>query len=447
MSGSGLAHVFKPGGRQMNTGVIMATGRVMTGAGVARKSICSPVPLFACLGVTLVVLLLARDLPRAMAQSALAGNQLTQDTPQVNPDGFTSSSVCGHCHQAIHAVWQHSLHSDSWSNGVFQAAYRRSTKAYGGQKTRLCLSCHAPTVRHTKDFAVEDPITAEGVTCDFCHSVQAVDLSDPNDPLRLTVGEVKYGPLKNAQSPAHQIVDSQLHTRSEFCAPCHEYRNANGLTVLGTYSEWKGSPYAKRGTQCQDCHMPLVPGRVVAIDVKARTPTSVNLHDVSGSHDIERVREAIALEMTGFEWIGDRVWVYLTVENKGSGHCFPTGLPMHRAVLEVTVRDGGSTAGRREIPFEVVMLDKTGRPLRREHEVFVEGARVRSDTRLKPKEVRRIDVSFRDIKASRLALSAAIYYEYSTETLVREEGKERIEPVEMKFLVASHQSTLKPVGR
>jgi hypothetical protein len=103
--------------------------------------------------------------------------------------------------------------------------------------------------------------------------------------------------------------------------------------------------------------------------------------------------------------------------------------------------------GRREIPFEVVMLDKRGRPLRREYEVFVKAARVRSDTRLKPDEVRTIDVSFRDIPASRLVVTATLYYEYATEALVTDEGTERIEPVRMKFLVASCESSMKPLGR
>ena len=369
------------------------------------------------------------------------------DQPQVNPDGWTSSEVCGHCHQAIHAVWRPSLHSKAWSNGVFQAAYRRSIESYGAEKSRACLSCHTPTVRHGGDYAVKEPVTAEGVTCDFCHSVKSVDLSAQGDPIRLTIGKTKYGPLLHAQSPAHEIINSQLHTRSEFCAACHEYQNPNGVKVLGTYSEWKDSSYAKLGKQCQDCHMPLVPGRVVAMDVKGDTPTSVNLHNISGSHDIERVRKAVTLNLAGYEWLGDRVWVHVKVANEGSGHCFPTGLPIHRAVLIVTLRDAAKLVGRREIPFEVVMLDKTGRPLRREHEVLMEAARVRSDTRLKPNEVRTLEISFRDIKASRLVATAELYYEYSTETLVSDDQGERIEPVKMKFLVASRQSSMKPLGR
>lgn len=382
----------------------------------------------------------------ALGQSPPEAPPSLDELPKVNPDGWTSASVCGKCHQSIHAVWQQSLHAKSWMNGVFQASYRRSIDAYGSEQSRLCLSCHAPTVRHGHDYAVEDSITAEGITCDFCHSVRAVDLEDEKDPFRLTVGQIKHGPLRHAQSPAHQIVHSELHTKSEFCAACHEYTNPSGLKVLGTYSEWKSSSYAKRGTQCQDCHMPLVPGSVVALSSKKESSNVVNLHNISGSHDIDRVRSAITLKLAGYEWMSDRAWVYVKVANEGSGHCFPTGMPNRRAVLEVTIHDGSNLVGRREIPFEVVMLDKNRVQLKREHEILVKAASVRRDSRLKPNEVRAIDISFRDIKAKRLVLNAELYYSYSTEVLAGEAEKQRFEPVEMKFLIASFRSSMKRFG-
>lgn len=382
-----------------------------------------------------------------LAQQTPAGRgEAERSLPQINPDGWTSSAICGDCHQSIHAVWRQSLHANAWSNGVFQAALRRSRETLGEVESRQCLSCHAPTVRIGGDYAANEAVTREGITCDFCHSVQSVELADPTDPFRLTLGKTKYGPLRHAQSPAHEIVDSGLFKRSEFCGTCHEHKTSHGVTVLGTYSEWKNSSYATRGTQCQDCHMPLVPGRTVALDVKADTSGMVNLHNISGSHDIERVRNAITLELTGYEWLGEKVWLYVKVGNEGSGHCFPTGMPMHRAVLEVVLQKAGEEIARREIPFEIIMRDQEGRVLLREHELLTKAARVDRDTRLKPNEVRVIDISFRDIKATRLAVTASIYYEYSTEALVGNGDGEHIEPVKMRFLVASREQTMKPLG-
>lgn len=399
-------------------------------------------------GAILVTPALNSDRGEVLGQQPEATTeQAGRALPQVNPDGWTSSAVCGECHQAIHAVWRQSLHANSWSNGVFQAGFRRSSESYGEEKSRLCLSCHAPTVRHGGDYAVKESITKEGITCDFCHSVHAVELADPADPVRFAIGKTKYGPLRHAQSPAHQIVHSDLFKRSEFCATCHEYKNTYGVTVLGTFSEWKSSSYAELGKQCQDCHMPLVQGRTVALDVKSDSSGKVNLHNISGSHDIERVRKAVTLDVVGYEWVSDKVWVFLKVANAGSGHGFPTGLPMHRAVLEVKLLKAGEVIGQREIPFEIVMIDESGRTLRREYEVFVSAAKVRSDTRLKPNEVRSIEIPFRDIKASRLVMTASLYYEYSTEALVTDDKGDRIEPVEMKFLIASREHSMKPVGQ
>jgi len=413
-----------------------------------RKGIRLLGGLMATAGAILATSILNAERGGAFAQQPEASDVRSgKALPQVNPDGWTSSAVCGECHQAIHAVWRQSLHANSWSNGVFQAALRRSRDNYGEERSRLCLSCHAPTVRHGNDYAVKESITMEGITCDFCHSIHAVELADPNDPIRFAVGKTKYGPLRHAQSPAHQIVNSDLFKRSEFCAGCHEYKNSHGITVLGTYGEWKNSSYAKRGTECQDCHMPLVAGRTVALDVKSDTSGKVNLHNISGSHDIERVRKAVTLDGVGYQWASDKVWVFMQVANTGSGHCFPTGLPMHRAVLEVKLLNAGEVVDQRQIPFEVVMLDESGRPLRREEEFFVSAAKVRSDTRLKPNEVRTVEISFRDIKASRLLMTASLYYEYSTGALVTDEKGERIEPVEMKFLLASREQSMKRMGR
>jgi len=394
-------------------------------------------------GVTMTTMLGVSSLVPALGQSPQVESEAS---PGINPDGWTSARVCGDCHQSIYSVWKDSLHAQAWSSPVFQASYQRSISAYGKNQARRCLSCHAPTVRHGKDFDIQNTITAEGVTCDFCHSVSAVEPGGGVDPVRLVVGETKYGPLRHEKSNAHETIDTMIHTRSEFCASCHQYQNENGVTVLGTYREWKKSSYAKNDKQCQDCHMPIAPKGGETSDVSGKTNQSVNPHDISGSHDINRVREAIKLELGGYEWFGDRVWVFVKVINKGSGHCFPTGLPSHRAILEVTIHDGSKLVGRREIPFQIVMLDKDRRPLQREYEVLAEADSVRSDSRLKPNEERMIEISFRDIEAKRLVLNARLHYIYSTEVLVETEGKHRFEPVEMKFLVASRRNNMKQVG-
>ena len=362
---------------------------------------------------------------------------------KINPDTFTSAEVCGECHQAIHAVWQRSMHSQAFKNGVFQAAYRLARQGGSAERAKLCLDCHAPTVRKTGDYAAEADITREGVTCDVCHSIRSVGSKSPPTELDLDVGRTKYGPLKSAQSPAHEIVNSELHKRSELCAPCHEFRNEHGVAVLETYSEWKASAYAREGKQCQDCHMPLVPGRVVALGLKAPVREGVNLHYISGSHDLERVRSAVTMKLLAASRLGPRkVRVRISVANVGSGHSFPTGLPMHRARLEVRLLDRGRLVGTRTLEFEKVLTDGRGVPITREHEAFLEARAVRNDTRLKPKENRTLRVTFDDVDVPEGRIEASLWYEYTTRTVRVRDGVETIEPVQMKILLASDDKRL-----
>lgn len=361
---------------------------------------------------------------------------------RIEPDTFTSAKVCAECHQAIHAVWQESMHSRAYSNGVFQAAYQEARRA-DSQRAALCLECHAPTVLKTDDEAVKGRIINEGVTCDYCHSIRSVNLDSWENRADLHVGRTKYGPLKHAQSPAHQVVDSALHRGSELCATCHEYRNEHGVAILETYSEWKSSSYAEEGTQCQHCHMPLVPGEVVALKVKTRPREGINLHNISGSHDLERVRKAVTMEILSAVRLGpDKVRVRVSVSNVGSGHCFPTGLPMHRGILEVRLTDGWRELGRRTVEFEKVLLDERGMPITREHEAFLATRAIRNDSRLRPKEQRTISLTFENVDAPKCTVEASLSYQYSTRVLKLKDGAEVVEPMEMQFLLASARKQL-----
>jgi hypothetical protein len=81
------------------------------------------------------------------------------------------------------------------------------------------------------------------------------------------------------------------------CAPCHEYRNSLGFAVLSTYSEWKASPHAKAGKQCQTCHMSRVAGDVVDPKVQRSTLAKINLHQMPGSHSIDAGKLNVKMEV------------------------------------------------------------------------------------------------------------------------------------------------------
>jgi len=353
---------------------------------------------------------------------------------------FTRAEVCGTCHQAIHATWQQSMHSRAWSNPVFQASYQRVSQTYPDGRGRLCLGCHAPTVRATEDYGSEHELTREGVTCDFCHSVAAVDSAVSPARFEVHLGRTKYGPLKHAQSPVHQVVDSPLHRSAEFCAGCHEFQNEHGVPLLETCSEWAASPYAAEGRTCQECHMPVVAGKVAANGGR----DGVNLHNISGSHDLDRVRQAVTMKILYTTRPGaGRVQARILVDNVGSGHAFPTGLPLHRAMLEIhLLSSNGQLVRQQGVAFEKVLVDEHGGPVTDELGAFFDAVSIQSDTRLRPKEKRSVSVVFDNVNLESGSVQASLWYQYSTHALRGSGDAATIEPVDMKILLSRDERIL-----
>ncbi|MBI2982325.1 MAG: hypothetical protein HYY44_08595, partial [Deltaproteobacteria bacterium] len=119
---------------------------------------------------------------------------------KISEKGFTSAKVCGECHQAIYKGWKESMHANAVKDPIFYPIFLEASQRTAGKSDALCLSCHAPTTRLTKDYRLDSPITSEGVTCDFCHSVRGVRLNEP-DPFVIEKTKKKWGPLKDIASP------------------------------------------------------------------------------------------------------------------------------------------------------------------------------------------------------------------------------------------------------
>ena len=64
--------------------------------------------------------------------------------------------------------------------------------------------------------------------------------------------QIFFGPLDDVDRKDDAY--APLYKQSRYCASCHE-GIVFGVPVYTTYSEWLASPAAKKGTQCQDCHM------------------------------------------------------------------------------------------------------------------------------------------------------------------------------------------------
>jgi hypothetical protein len=316
-----------------------------------------------------------RPLPTALALLAAAllalpATAAAQRGPRApSPTGYWPSSTCAGCHPRTVQQHSESHHESSFRNPLFQAQYfeellpRASRDPKLVDEARSCTACHAPVAwayqrNYFSGQMPTDP-SMSGVTCDLCHTISGIDGPTPrNGNFISRPSEKKLGPFPSDTNWHH--VYSELQTKSELCATCHEAVNHNGVTVKGTYSEWKKSPAAAAGIQCQDCHMTRdgflsedgkpahESGKAAEESAYIRAPVRDKLytHRFPGAHSRAQVEGAIRI---GFAHLppqarpGDKVGISLVVDNHRAGHRMPTGSADLRLLwIEVTARAGAN---------------------------------------------------------------------------------------------------------
>lgn len=325
--------------------------------------------------------------------------------------GFSSSRTCGDCHKDIYAGFSRSLHSLSFTNPIFSMAYARAYMETKGAAKETCLKCHAPTVLITKDADAALPITREGVTCDFCHSIESVDLSSPN-PFRLDLAGKKRASMKDAKSPAHSASYAEWFNKSEMCAACHEIASVHGVKTATTYSEWKTSEYAAKGVQCQGCHMPKVSG--AAVDPSIKTASSGKVHDHSLSHNVDTMKGALKLHVSKAERSkGDRYIVDINVTNARAGHAVPTGTQPREVVLEVTVKDADGGMEMQRKTFGKKIADAEGNVITPGGAACVNGEKIIENTSINPGETRTARFMFNLKPKEPVTITANAYLGYA----------------------------------
>jgi len=335
----------------------------------------------------------------------------TKNHHKATLDSFENPEVCAGCHPKQYEGWRGSMHSNAWNDPIFLAEFKKGLKATDGKIFKYCAGCHAPigvltdTVswdKETNEFSISEK-AARGVTCDVCHSIAgAVPLEDTltsehgnGSHIIDTETHIKYGPLKNSKSPYHETQYSELHTKANLCASCHNIIHpVNGTPVERTYDEWRVSPYAQNEIVCQDCHMNSVEvaiqiaktlkrpetfsNKKVRLSGKASTLGSethsvVHSHEFVGGNaiisslmapnslrkrkhaDIAKKRLQNAAELTlSFEQRNDELFeLGVDVFNAGAGHNLPTSLTQVRHVwIEATIKDD-----KGNILFETGKLD------------------------------------------------------------------------------------------
>ena len=273
--------------------------------------------------------------------------------------------ACQECHQApavsLFDEWDRSAHARSATNPLFLAffnglaplkkdlGYKRDFPHAAGN----CAACHAPAMALRSPFG-SDPTQAagvekEGIFCDLCHKVEDVTIDTAGGRpgiLSMTFkrppdgDELFLGPLDDVFPGPDGF--RPLYRESRYCAACHHGTFWN-LLVYSEYREWADSAYARKGIQCQDCHMKPI-GRTRRIAASAhggiqRRPEAISNHSQLGLNDEAFMRAALALR-TGASAGEGTLAVTVTVRNVGAGHHLPTGSPMRNMLLLVEAADG-----------------------------------------------------------------------------------------------------------
>jgi hypothetical protein len=202
---------------------------------------------------------------------------------------------------------------------------------------RGCIACHSPVgyILSKGSVATREDVDPEmsGVTCDFCHTIEGYRHDSPGNGNYISVpGEQKLGPLYYGQSLSWHRRYSELHTKSEFCAICHNQVNRHGLEIKATFSEWKESPYQEKRIECQDCHMnvqgfltagePVYQSGQAAQTSLADPPyrPEIYTHEFHGAHSRRQVVGALTLKIEVEETAvsaGDEIGLSVFVDKAG----------------------------------------------------------------------------------------------------------------------------------
>jgi hypothetical protein len=216
--------------------------------------------------------------------------------------------------------------------------------------------------------------------------------------------------MPGAISPeAHGLWYQPLLRKAEFCAGCHEYVVEGGVHLVSTWSEWKASSYAAEGKTCQSCHMPNLE-KVALPDGGVR---ELNDHDLSGGHSSAQVRKAGRVEILKVKRRAGELIVHARVENVGSGHWLPTGIPSRRLILQVEIFSGQRFVDRDHRVYAKVVGDAEGRTLTQDADIKWHGRRILSDNRLRPREARDEVFRFRVERNADYEVLARLNYAYS----------------------------------
>lgn len=318
---------------------------------------------------------------------ALAIVSACADDPPAPRDleALQDPETCAECHPDHYREWLGSMHAYAADDPVFVAMNARAQRETDGELGDFCVRCHAPAavaLGLTEDGLnlATIPQKHRGVTCWFCHQVDAFDLNagDHNNPLVLAYDEFMRGDVVDPLEPAvHGVARSELLSRdslasSKMCGSCHDIVSPAGAHIERTYAEWLASFYSDArpddperpelyALTCNDCHMRRSTGPIaefpgvrgdrdrhshmfVGVDVAVTDFPDAELGPQLRAEQraaIDEVRKtSLCASLCVREDPGGAeltVWLH----NEAAGHSWPSGAtPDRRAWVELIATDG-----------------------------------------------------------------------------------------------------------
>jgi hypothetical protein len=277
--------------------------------------------------------------------------------------------TCAQCHQSHYTEWSGSMHAYASDDPVFLAMNKRGQRETNGALGSTCVKCHAPLALAegaTTDGLNMDqvPQKLKGITCFFCHSVDAVQGTHDN-PLELAGDLVMRGEYKDSvDNDGHASVYSSLHDRDKaesagLCGSCHDIVVNGHAQIERTFAEWQASVFSHAGgATCGQCHMDQSPHPIPIADVGDVKPRIAHSHQFPGvdvaltpfaQTDAQRqslqsflnstLQSAVCVVNAGSSASAIRV----ILDDVAAGHGFPSGSAQDRRVwAEVTASKGGA---------------------------------------------------------------------------------------------------------
>ena len=260
------------------------------------------------------------------------------------------------------------MHAYAAEDPVFRAMNAKGQHETDGALGDFCVQCHAPLAVElglTNDGLNLDevPQHLQGVTCYFCHQIEAIE-GTHNNPLRLAMDTVMRGgiqdPTPNAAhgSAYSELLDRRSLKSSDACGTCHDIVNSKNVHLEKTLVEWHGSIFKKGPGEltCSGCHMPGSDGEAAFSPERSFVTRRLHDHSMPGVDialtpfpDRDRQRALVQRELDTSLLLdicvsdtGEGSSITVSFENVGAGHFFPTGATQDRRVwleLEAFVGD------------------------------------------------------------------------------------------------------------